>query len=398
MGDNGGESTLRYVLKEVAGILIAVGVTIWAKYVIIDPMVASMSGAASEEQLDKKKKELDEKLNRPEIIGMYFDTFEYQIMTDILCPADINTTFEDIGGMESELEMIKENICIPMHLARNFRDIQHIANVPSGVLLYGPPGTGKTLSAKAIAKESGATFIEIKASSLMSKWFGETNKLICSLFNIAKKLSPSVIFIDEIDTILGNRGQDHPGYATMLGHILSEWDGLGNNNEPVLVLGTTNRPSDLDHAFLRRLPLQIKTTKPDENARADILKRMLKSQKIADDVDISELARKTEEYSGSDLNELVRLSTVKRAKEIVLAARNVMSKEPNETVYKKRSDVLPTVRPLTMSDFTGALNQSCHTGGDALSYTEAQLLQQAQQKKDMFDRVTRKLAGNADLH
>jgi SpoVK/Ycf46/Vps4 family AAA+-type ATPase len=164
--------------------------------------------------------------------------------------------------MKEQLDDIENNIVLPVKMWSMFRNQTNILPCPTGVLLYGLPGTGKTLTAKAIAKEANATFIGLKASTIMDKWFGESDKLVAALFNLAHKLGPTIVFIDEIDTLLSNRGtasQLSPAMHSMQGLFLSEWDGLSSRKDdsPVIILGATNRPNDLDKAFLRRMPFQI---------------------------------------------------------------------------------------------------------------------------------------------
>ena len=259
------------------------------------------------------------------------------------------------------------------------------------MLLYGPPGTGKTLSARAIAKESGATFVAIKCSTIMSKWYGETNKTITALFSVARKLAPSIIFLDEVDTLLGSRGTDSPAHNSMLGNMLMEWDGL-SGSAPVMVLGTTNRPHDLDKAFLRRMPLMIKTATPDYRGRVDILKKMLRSDQLADDVDVGALALNTPNYSGSDLKEFIRLATSCRARELVEMTRQQMRDKPKDKPKGGKEKLeLPPLRPLVMEDFMQALKKSSCTGDEAFDYAEETLLEDSKKRKEVIDRVAKAL-------
>ena len=164
------------------------------------------------------------------------------------------------------------------------------------------------MTAKAIAKEAGATFINVKTSTLIDKYVGETDKLVHGLFCFARKLAPSIIFIDEIDTLLSSRGAGGSFgakvYDTMQGIFLQEWDGLSTTtgaNGPVIVLGATNRPNDIDKAFLRRMPFVLEIPLPDRKGRLDILTKILLKETLDNNVELGTLADVTDGFSGSDL-------------------------------------------------------------------------------------------------
>lgn len=222
--------------------------------------------------------------------------------------------------------------------------------------------------------ESGATFLNIKASSILDKWLGETDHLVTAMFKLARKLGPSVIFIDEIETLLKSRSgaSSSPGITSMQGVFLSEWDGLVvNRNDldqptaPVVVLGATNRPNDLDAAFLRRMPVKIQTKMPNEQDRVAILKALLKDEILDADVDLGDIAIKTENYSGSDLRELVRIATLRQAKELNAALKtrvaNLLQSPPRHS-NNKSTPVIP--RPLNNEDFQYAYEKTRLTGNE----------------------------------
>jgi len=179
---------------------------------------------------------------------------------------------------------------------------------PKGVLLWGPPGTGKTMLAKAIAKETDATFINVPLSSLQSQWFGESNSLVRATFSLAQKLSPAIIFIDEIDSFMRTRRKDdHQAVSDMRAEFMAAWDGILTDPEMhVMVLGTTNKKDEIDPAMLRRVPRRFEVPLPSKQHRMQILRTILKNEKLVEGFDFDSVASITSGYSGSDLKELCK--------------------------------------------------------------------------------------------
>ena len=173
-----------------------------------------------------------------------------------------------------------------------------------GLLLYGPPGTGKTLLAKAVAKESGATMLEVSGSDVYNMFVGEGEKNIKAIFTLARKLSPCVVFIDEADAIFASRGgqANRASHRELINQFLREWDGM--NDLSAFIMVATNRPFDLDDAVLRRLPRRLLVDLPVERDREAILRIHLQGEQLDTSVSVSELAQRTPFYSGSDLKNL----------------------------------------------------------------------------------------------
>jgi len=197
-----------------------------------------------------------------------------------------------------------------------------------GLLLYGPPGTGKTLAAKAVAKESGATMLEVSAADINDMYVGEGEKNVKALFSLAKKLSPCVVFLDEADAMFSARSTQgrRASHRELLNQFLREWDGMSNDSGSAFIMVATNRPMDLDDAVLRRLPRRLLVDLPTESDRLEILKIHLRQEKLASDVDIAELAKTTPFYSGSDL------------KNVAVAAALNCVREENELAKKHQGD------------------------------------------------------------
>jgi len=215
--------------------------------------------------------------------------------------------------------------------------------------------------ARALASEGGACFLELRSSSVTSKWFGESVRLVSAAFSLAGKMAPSVIFVDEIDALLGSRGGDGANEASV--HIKAEfltlWDGLTTSDNMVMVLGATNRPYDVDPAILRRMPSTFHVPLPNEISRRDILVKLLSEQSMVRETQrfLPELASLTEGYSGSDLREVCRTAAMAPVSE---AARQV------------RGGEVKKLRPVNTADLRAAFKRVKATGEAAVDYKYAE--------------------------
>jgi transitional endoplasmic reticulum ATPase len=205
-----------------------------------------------------------------------------------------NVKWDDIGGLEDVKQQLVESVEWPLTYARLFQHMD--AEPPKGVLLYGPPGTGKTLLAKAVATESQANFISVKGPEFLSKWVGESEKAVRETFRRARQAAPSVVFLDEIDSIAPARGggtSDSHVTERVISQILTELDGLESLNS-VIVIAATNRPDIIDPALLRpgRFDRLIEIPLPDEKARLQILKIHASTKPLAEDVNLEEISKR----------------------------------------------------------------------------------------------------------
>ncbi|WEU39997.1 MAG: ATP-binding protein [Candidatus Odinarchaeum yellowstonii] len=217
--------------------------------------------------------------------------------------------WSDVADLKEAKQALREAVILPMIRPDLFTG----SRVPwRGILLFGPPGCGKTFLSKAVANEAKATFFSADAASLVSKWLGESEKAIKTLFKTARERAPSIIFIDEIDAIASTRDSEEVGGERRLKtQMLIEMDGVKENKTgQIMVLGATNRPWDLDPAFRRRFEKRIYIPLPDKEARREVFKYHLKDVDLDVDVDLDELAEKSEGYTSSDIALICRESAM----------------------------------------------------------------------------------------
>ncbi|KAL9541274.1 hypothetical protein MBANPS3_009210 [Mucor bainieri] len=295
--------------------------------------------------------------------------YEQIIAAEVIHSDEITVNFKQIGGLDHIIQDLRESVIYPLCYPELFTSASGLLGAPRGVLLYGPPGCGKTMLAKALAKESGATFINIHVSTLTDKYYGESNKLVSAVFTLARKLQPSIVFIDEIDSFLRERrSTDHETTGMMKAEFMSLWDGLTTGEDSrIVILGATNRPNDIDSAILRRMPKRFSVRLPSESQRKSILelvsvimkiqsagtnaKQLLRNIELASDFNMTELVQRTAGLSGSDLKELCRNAAMIPIREFVRSVRPAStSDDASQDLIDLDTSKINT-RPLTVADF-----------------------------------------------
>ncbi|KAM6104103.1 fidgetin-like protein 1 [Theristicus caerulescens] len=249
--------------------------------------------------------------------------------------------WDDIAGVEFAKATIKEIVVWPMLRPDIFTGLR---GPPKGILLFGPPGTGKTLIGKCIACQSGATFFSISASSLTSKWVGEGEKMVRALFAVARCQQPAVIFIDEIDSLLSQRGDgEHESSRRIKTEFLVQLDGAATSSEDrILVVGATNRPQEIDEAARRRLVKRLYIPLPEASARKQIVTRLMSKEHCSlNEEEIELIVKKTNGFSGADMTQLCREASLGPIRS--LQSTDIATIAPDQ------------VRPIAFLDFESAL-------------------------------------------
>lgn len=256
--------------------------------------------------------------------------------------------WDDVGGLHDVKQAMQEGIELPLRSPEAFRRLG--IRPAKGFLLFGPPGTGKTLLAKAVAREAEANFLATKSSDLLSKWYGESEKQVTRLFRRARQVAPSVIFIDEIDALVPQRGGGlgEPAVTErVVNTILAEMDGL-EEMQGVVVIGATNRPTLLDPALLRpgRFDEIVYIPVPDEEGRLRILEIHTRKMPLSADVDLKHVAGQTRGYTGADLENLVRRAGLQALREDVAS-----SEVPMRLFLQAIAETRPSVTPDMESEY-----------------------------------------------
>ncbi|CAI5981183.1 unnamed protein product [Closterium sp. NIES-64] len=274
--------------------------------------------------------------------------------------------WDDIVGLEGAKQALQEMVILPALRSDLF---QGIRRPPRGLLLYGPPGNGKTMLAKAVAAEARATFFNISAATLTSKWMGESEKLVRALFAVAAQRQPSIIFIDEIDSVLSARAaNEHEASRRLKTEFLLQFDGvLTAQSDHVVVIGATNRPQELDEAVLRRLVKRIFIPLPDAAARSALLRHLTRGRDFAlSDADMQRIVSLTQGYSASDLKALCQEAAMGPIREL---GGRIATASAHEVRAVRASDMhaaLSVIRATCSPDRLEAMHQWSVDFGAAL--------------------------------
>ncbi|MDY6771153.1 MAG: CDC48 family AAA ATPase [Candidatus Nanohaloarchaea archaeon] len=305
-------------------------------------------------------------------------------------------TYEDIGGLEDEIQKVREMIELPLKHPEVFQQLG--IDAPSGVLLHGPPGTGKTLIAKAVANESDAYFTDIKGPEIMSKFYGESEKKLREVFDEARDNAPAIIFIDELDSLAPKRG-DGQGEVErrVVSQLLSLMDGL-EARENVIVIAATNRPNDIDEALRRpgRFDREIEIGVPSRDGRKEILQIHTRNMPLEDEVDLDEIADSTHGYVGADIEAVCKeaaMTTLRRVLPDIDLEEDELNDELLDKLVVNMDDMKNGMRLVEPSAMREVLVQTPQVSWDdvgGLEDIQGQLQEMVEwplQRPEAFDRM-----------
>ncbi|KAI4356825.1 hypothetical protein L6164_000812 [Bauhinia variegata] len=280
-----------------------------------------------------------------QVPGTNYDAKLVEMINTAIVDRSPSVRWEDVAGLEKAKQALMEMVILPTKRRDLFTGLRRPAR---GLLLFGPPGNGKTMLAKAVASESEATFFNVTAASLTSKWVGEAEKLVRTLFMVAVSRQPSVIFIDEIDSIMSTRlANENDASRRLKSEFLIQFDGVTSNpDDIVIVIGATNKPQELDDAVLRRLVKRIYIPLPDENVRRLLLKTKLKGQAFSlPGRDLETLVKETEGYSGSDLQALCEEAAMMPIRELGSDILTVKANQVRGLRFEDFKKAMTVIRP-----------------------------------------------------
>ncbi|KAL4240946.1 ATPase AAA domain-containing protein 1 [Mactra antiquata] len=312
--------TRRELIAKLVSTLIGTTASIGLTYFLVKFLTNALDPTHKEKQ--KARERAENMLKKLGVKDVKLSDYELCIAANLVDPLSMTVSWDDIGGLEDTVEQIQDTVIFPFR-RRDLFPHSNLVQAPKGVLLYGPPGCGKTMIAKATAKAAGARFINLQISSLVDKWYGESQKRAEAVFSLALKLQPSIIFIDEIDSFLRSRtGNDHEATLMIKTQFMSFWDGLITDPScQVMIMGATNRPQDVDAAILRRMPCTFKIGMPGRLQRAGIISLIMEGEQVEENIDFYKLGDLTEGFSGSDLKEACRMAALNRVHSYVSEAR-----------------------------------------------------------------------------
>ncbi|KAL3917015.1 MAG: hypothetical protein SGILL_004910, partial [Bacillariaceae sp.] len=283
--------------------------------------------------------------SKDEIMALAQDKHERALISQVVSPQDIGVTYDMIGGLTDVKELLRQSITYPLKFPHLYSE-----------------GIAREAVKGAVATEGGASFLSVDASSVENKWLGESEKNAKAVFTLARRLAPCVVFVDEVDSLLSSRegSSDDSAHGTLTSvktTMMSEWDGLNSgtngSGERVIVIGSTNRPFDLDDAVLRRFPRRILVDLPDLETRKEILEVTLAENRLSKDVNLTLVAERLDGYTGSDIKEVCR--------EAVVTISHEQARLLDQGFVNSREDVtegsLQRLRPVTMDDFENALSK-----------------------------------------
>lgn len=326
----------------------------------VDPLTGNKEQKPKEESdeffIGRLLKGLPDYGNNPELMAL-----AQSLQRDIVV-VNPNVKFTDVVGLEDAKVVLKEAVMLPIMYPQLFSGL---LEPWKGLLLFGPPGTGKTMLAKAVATETRTTFFNISASSIVSKWRGDSEKLVRVLFDLARHHQPSTVFLDEIDSIMSQRGShdtEHEGSRRMKTELLIQMDGLLRSDDVVFVLAASNMPWDLDAALLRRLDKRILVNLPESKARESLLKEYLPETRTKD-INYKEVAAATEGYSGSDIRLVCKEASMKPVRRFLnkLELKSLEKKNKNQGLMgliPTQKDMLPQLDPIDSKDMQDALEKT----------------------------------------
>ncbi|QRW09736.1 AAA family ATPase [Ceratobasidium sp. AG-Ba] len=297
------------------------------------------NGFSKEQDDNTEESSTDEVIAKIKSEGL--DEYERQWIDYIVSPAKLAATFEDVHLPSEIIDTIRSTVSLPLLYPEAFQSGILKDQTNTGALLFGPTGTGKALVVKALAKESGARMLTVNPSIIVNQYYMNSGQILYSVFKLAQRLKPCLVFIEGIETLASSETSN----STLLNHLVQAFDRLSDPS--VIVIGATDRPFDINHAVLRHLTCRLLIDLPELDARERILKNMLRDEKLAADVSNSELAKKTDGFSGSDLKHLC-----------VTAAREALKDMVNFSGPSREDEITKASKPNIKETQAGHVNNT----------------------------------------